>query len=266
MKNTNIALSLVLVIFLNQQLSEARSGCCSHHSGVCGCLCCDGSPLSSTCAPYYPYCSTSSKIVPKLDYQKKNIFPNNVYSTTNVKISELIDDVGIFEDKTNKELYRVERVIDGDTLLLTSGERVRLIGIDTPESKPNDKAKRDATREGKDIETITKMGKEAAEFVKALIKPGDEVRIEFDVQDRDKYGRLLAYVYKLICLNDCQIYFVKDEYSKLDDGWYEFINATIIKEGYASPMTIPPNVKYADLFKELYKEARENNRGLWREE
>lgn len=44
-----------------------------------------------------------------------------------------------------------------------------------------------------------------------------------------------------------------------------FVNATIIKAGYATPITIPPNVKYADLFQELYEEAREQKMGLWRE-
>ena len=93
------------------------------------------------------------------------------------------------------QTYTVERVIDGGTLKLTNGERIRLIGIDTPERKPNDKAKRDAKRTGQDLETINKMGQEATEFVKGLGLKGKEVKLEFDVQERDKYGRLLAYVY-----------------------------------------------------------------------
>ena len=93
------------------------------------------------------------------------------------------------------QTYTVERVIDGDTIKLTNGETVHLIGINCPESKPNAKAKRDSERTGQDIETITKMGKEATEFVQGLIKPVDEVRLEFDVIRKDKYGRLLAYVF-----------------------------------------------------------------------
>jgi len=108
------------------------------------------------------------------------------------------------------------------------------------------------------------MGQEATEFVKTLIKSGQEVQLEFDVQERDKYRRLLAYVYILICKGECAIEAVQGhKYVRLDDGWYDFINATIVMSGYATPMTIPPNVKYAELFKELYKEARDNKRGLW---
>jgi len=182
--------------------------------------------------------------------------------------------------------YWVERVVDGDTIIFTTAnplfptqrgregfqERVRLIGIDTPESRDNDKARRDAERTGQDLETITKMGQEATEFVKRFIKEGQEVRLEFDVQERDKYGRILAYVwYKLgpeyenRHMNLKEIYEISTKLNK--QGTYDtvvFLNATIIKAGYATPMTIPPNVKYADLFKELYEEAREQKRGLWR--
>jgi len=73
------------------------------------------------------------------------------------------------------ETYTVERVIDGDTLKLTSGEEVQLIGIKAPEDE--------------------KMGQEATKFVKGVIWLGQVIRLEFDVQERDKYGRLLAYVY-----------------------------------------------------------------------
>src|SRR6266700_6577057 len=50
--------ALVVLLFIGTQTTEARSGCCSHHGGVCGCGCCDGSSLSAICAPYYPQCST----------------------------------------------------------------------------------------------------------------------------------------------------------------------------------------------------------------
>ncbi|MFC1594667.1 thermonuclease family protein [Candidatus Omnitrophota bacterium] len=146
------------------------------------------------------------------------------------------------------ETHTVERVIDGDTLLLTNGERVRLIGIDCPESKDNAKAQRDSERTGQDIETITTMGQKATEFAKELVE-GEKVRLEFDVQQRDKYGRLLAYVY----IQETVLLPL-------------FLNATIVAEGYASPMTIPPNVKHAEVFQQLYQEARKNKLGLWRDE
>ena len=137
----------------------------------------------------------------------------------------------------------VARAIDGDTLKLSDGERVRLIGIDTPESRYNSKLERDVSRSKKDMKTVLRMGKEAASFTKRLAE-GKAVRLEFDVQKRDKYGRLLAYVY-------------------LNDG--TFVNAKVIEEGYAQVMTIPPNVKYADLFLKLQREAVKNNKGLWKD-
>jgi len=136
-------------------------------------------------------------------------------------------------------------VVDGDTLELASRERVRLIGIDTPEMHMSDKLYRQAQSSKSDIQTIMRLGEEAYKFTRNLVE-GKRVRLEFDVERYDKYGRLLAYVY----LNN--------------DG--TFVNAKIIQQGYASLLTIPPNVKYAGLFRTLYNEARENNRGLWKEE
>ena len=169
------------------------------------------------------------------------------------------------------QTYTVERVIDGDTLKLTNGERVRLIGIDTPESKPNDKAKRDIERTGQDLETITKMGQKVTEYVKRIIKPGQEIRLDFDVQEKDKHGRLLAYVYRTHEtareFSDVKLVKLLKINPKNRFKVYEiFVNAEIISLGYAQPMTIPPNVKYAELFKELYEEAREQKRGLWKDE
>jgi len=172
----------------------------------------------------------------------------------------------LISTSTQAQTYTVERVIDGDTIKLTNGEVVQLIGIKAP---PIDieEAKKEVMATQQDLETITKMGQEATEFVRGLLKKGDEVRLEYDVQEKDKYGRTLAYVYSLVCEGECAIEAVQGyNYEKLNDGWYVFINATIVKSGYATPMTIPPNVKYADLFKKLYEEAREQKRGLWREE
>ena len=87
------------------------------------------------------------------------------------------------------------RVVDGDTLKVQywgKEESIRFIGIDTPESRINKKTKRDAKRSGQDIKIITSMGKRAAEYVESLVKPGDIVTIEVDVQERDRYGRLLG--------------------------------------------------------------------------
>ena len=116
--------------------------------------------------------------------------------------------------------------------------------MDTPEIHFNDKLLRDAKRNGKDISSIQELGRKAASFTKALCL-NKKVRLEFDVEKHDRYKRLLAYVYLL------------------DRG--TFVNAEILKEGYGQVMTIPPNVKYAEYFLKLQKEAREKKRGFWKE-
>ncbi len=146
-----------------------------------------------------------------------------------------------------QELSIVIKIVDGDTLWVHYGgqrEKVRLIGIDTPESKVNTKAKKDAERSGQDINTIITLGKRATKYVSSLVKPGHKVTIEFDVDQRDRYGRLLGYVY-------------------LSNG--KMLNEEIVKAGYATVMTIPPNVKYQDRFLKAYKHAKERKRGLWGE-
>ncbi len=133
-------------------------------------------------------------------------------------------------ESTNERWYLVERVIDGDTIQLASGEKVRLIGVDTPETvKPNT--------------PVEPFGKEASDFTKKMLT-NTKVRLEFDVQERDKYGRLLAYLY-------------------LPDG--TFYNELLLKEGYAQVLTIPPNVKYAELFLLAERMAREEKKGLWQD-
>ena len=124
----------------------------------------------------------------------------------------------------------VIRVIDGDTIELATGEKVRYIGIDTPETVHPSKP-------------VQFMGKEASGFNRELVE-GKDVRLEYDVQRTDKYGRTLAYVY------------VGDT----------FVNAELVKQGYAQLMTIPPNVKYQDLFLVLQKEAREAKLGSWNDQ
>ncbi|MBI4309155.1 MAG: thermonuclease family protein [Candidatus Omnitrophica bacterium] len=139
------------------------------------------------------------------------------------------------------EAYRVAYVNDGDTIKLNNGERVRLIGIDTPETHDNQKLSKDVARRRTSRKTQLAMGEKAAGFTRALVQ-GRDVRLEYDVERRDHYRRLLAYVY-------------------LSDG--TFVNEKIIREGYAYPLTVPPNVRYADRFKQWFDEARQNRRGLW---
>jgi micrococcal nuclease len=131
--------------------------------------------------------------------------------------------------------YKVTKVVDGDTFWIADGspkgKKIRLIGIDAPESFNTGRT------------TIEFMGKEAGNYLRDMIL-NEKVRIELDVDPLDRYGRTLAYAY------------TEDDL---------FINAHMIEQGYAQVMTIPPNVKYASLFLQLQKEAREAERGLWAE-
>ncbi len=145
-------------------------------------------------------------------------------------------------DKESGELYLVSKVVDGDTLKLSGGQKVRLIGVDTPELHYSDKLLRDAKRSGKDVKAIQALGAKASDFTKNLCLK-KRVRLEYDVVKHDKYGRLLSYVY-------------------LEDG--TFVNAKILEEGFGQVMTIPPNVKHADHFKRLEQGARSARKGLWK--
>ncbi len=124
-------------------------------------------------------------------------------------------------------ILKVRRVIDGDTLELDNGEDVRLIGVDTPETNHPKKP-------------VERFGKEAAAFTTRLVE-GQEVRLAYDQQRRDKYDRTLAYAYLL-------------------DG--TFLNAEIIRQGYGFAYTRFP-FTYLKEFRMLEREAREAQRGLW---
>ena len=153
------------------------------------------------------------------------------------------------ENATNKYIKaKVVAVSDGDTLKirLADGtiERLRLIGVDTPESSENEKAMLDAERTSMDIDTIISLGKASFENTKALLKNNETVSIEFDVQQRDQYKRLLGYVY-------------------LSNG--KMLNSEILSSGYGRTLTHAPDVKYADVFHKLVKDAKAAKRGLWKE-
>lgn len=129
----------------------------------------------------------------------------------------------------------VSRVVDGDTVELTMpdgrSEKLRLIGIDTPETVHPTKG-------------VEQGGKEASDYTKARLT-GQAVLIELDVEERDRYGRLLGYIY-------------------LSDG--SMFNAILADEGLAQTATYPPNVRYVDLFTALQTGARQGQVGLWAEE
>ena len=124
----------------------------------------------------------------------------------------------------------VRKVVDGDTLEVTGGERVRLIGIDTPETKDPDRP-------------VGCFGEEATRFTSTLVPPGTPVRLVGDVEQRDRFNRLLAYVYRQ------------------SDGL--FVNAELLRRGFAQLLTIPPNVAHTDEFAALAAQARSGGQGLW---
>ncbi|MDP2671752.1 MAG: thermonuclease family protein [bacterium] len=128
-----------------------------------------------------------------------------------------------------ENVFKVTKVVDGDTIEIEGGKHVRYIGIDTPETV-------DPRKE------VQCFGQEASDKNKEMVE-GKEVRLEKDVSETDKYDRLLRYVY------------VGDT----------FVNDSLVRQGYARASSYPPDVKHQDQFTEAEKEARENDRGLWSE-
>lgn len=175
---------------------------------------------------------------------------------------------GFAVEKPAETFYTVQRVVDGDTVVLSTGEKVRMIGIDTPESRLNRKLKRDMEKTRKDADTLIALGKRSAQFTRSLVE-GKKVRLEFDAEEKDRYGRFLVYLFIETSMPKGAYY---GKQSENDFNYYVegersieiFVNASILKAGYAMVMTVPPNVKYKDLFVKLQKEAREAERGLWR--
>ncbi len=130
----------------------------------------------------------------------------------------------------------VSRLVDGDTIhvaLAGRVEKVRYIGVNTPEIHHPRKGAEPG-------------GREALEVNRRLVE-GRVVRLEPDVQQRDRYGRLLAYVWV-----------------SGPDGREVMVNAELVRLGYAQVMTIPPNVRYTSTFLALQRQARDEHRGLWR--
>jgi len=137
------------------------------------------------------------------------------------------------------------RVVDGDTIIVKKSDnsevRVRMIGVDTPESVNPDESKN------------TEEGKIASNYTKSMLIEGNTYYLEYDVSPTDKYGRTLAYVW----LNDNPEHKADKDY--IVENMY---NAKLLANGYAKTMKVPPNTKYADIFKEIEKENSANH-GAW---
>lgn len=131
------------------------------------------------------------------------------------------------------DIATVIEVIDGDTVDLSIGDhrqRVRLIGVDTPETKHPRKP-------------VQCFGHEATAFTESLLAHGTKVRLERDAEARDTYDRLLVYLYR--------------------DSDNMFINLELVRQGFAHVLTIEPNIAYIDQFVGAARDAQLNNRGLW---
>lgn len=134
----------------------------------------------------------------------------------------------------------VTKIVDGDTAYMRVGgrtEKVRFIGVDTPEIE---------SAIGKEP-----YGREASEFTKRNLA-GRKVYLELDIQERDKYGRLLAYVWLEVPKSDSE-----------SEVRTMMFNARLLLDGYAQVMTVIPNIKYAEVFLKFQREARDKGKGLW---
>ncbi len=157
-------------------------------------------------------------------------------------LAALLSACGFGQDKQpayapKRQAAEVIRTIDGDTLLVKMNgkqERVRMLGMDTPETK----------KEGTPVQHF---GPEASAYTKSQLA-GKTVYLEFDAGERDKFGRLLAYVWR----------------DQKETDPRKMFNSELVLKGYARIVTIPPNVKHADDFKKYQTEARAKRQGLWK--
>lgn len=212
MKKLILLISILFLILLSTPAYSHRSGCHRWHSCPSdrGTYICGNTGYCSSC-PDNQYCKDGKPITKT---EQSTIEPQQQPFTT--KQSE------------NKTYHLCIRVIDGDTIVLEGNEKIRLIGVDTPETvHPN--------------KPVEHFGKEASEFTKRMVE-GKQVRLEYDWQRKDKYSRTLAYIY-------------------LENG--TFLNLEIIKQGYGFAYT-KYSFKFLEEFRQAEKEARQNKIGLWK--
>lgn len=137
-------------------------------------------------------------------------------------------------DYRTMDRAKITRVIDGDTVELETGEKVRYIGVDTPETKHPNKP-------------VQCFGREASQKNKELVE-GKEVLLEKDISETDRYGRLLRYIY------------LPNPHAT-DEAI--FVNELLIEQGFAQVITYPPDVKYHDLLLQAQQRAQAEGKGLW---
>ena len=155
------------------------------------------------------------------------------------------DNNGLAREESNLEAVKFIRTVDGNTIIvedaLGNQQRVRMIGIDTPESV------------AKEEERNNEYGVMASDYTKQLFSDTDTVYLEYDIDDDDQYDRTLAYIW----LQD-----VEDTFDETNIEKY-MVNAIIVKEGYGVAKRYEPTVAHDDTLQKLMNEARDDNTGLW---
>ena len=168
-----------------------------------------------------------------------------IYSIILIVLVLLISMVGIYQqagkNKTNLYEAVVLRVVDGDTIIVALNnqeERIRMIGVDAPESVSLNE------------EENTVWGQSASEYTKSVLEPGTKIWLTFDIEERDQYGRRLAYIWLDSDTENLNHLFQKQ----------------LIEEGYALAIRYEPNTKYAAELYATMEGAISARKGLWAEE
>lgn len=168
--------------------------------------------INPSTAPSSTTVGSDQEAAPRSDINQQSTFDPNLF------------------DPNLVEWVTVSHVIDGDTIVIDNGLRVRYIGIDTPELDENECFATEATQRNRELINSQQVGLQ-------------QVGLRKDVSESDRYGRLLRYVY-------------------LKDG--TMVNAQLVQDGYAVVASFPPDVLYIDHFRQLENQARSTSKGLWR--
>ncbi len=159
-------------------------------------------------------------------FRSEDVSGNVIYTDKAIQGAKPIE----LPERIYRHLHRVKKVYDGDTIILENGQRVRLLGINTPEIESRYRASEPG-------------GKAAKDWLKTQLQKNQKVYLEYDLEKRDKYRRLLAHVF-------------------LTDGTH--INLELIKNGLAFISIIPPNLRHADQFFQAQNKAEHNKLGIWK--
>lgn len=145
-----------------------------------------------------------------------------------------------------QSIVDVVHVVDGDTIKIRHNnktENVRMIGVDAPEVYENSRLYRESKKYGLDVKTSLKLGRRARDFLIEQLKFSKKVKLEFDVEKRDQYGRMLAYIY------------TPDNIE---------LNALLVEKGLIRSYPVYPNTSHRNHLEELQDKAQDNKLGIWK--